>query len=445
VQQLRRSLGLLDATMVNVGVMIGSTIFMTAGEVARLLPHPLWQLTAWVVAALFSLAGALTMAELGTRMPQAGGLYVYLSEAFGPAWGFFYGWALFVVIQTAAIAAVAVAFASYVGHFVTMSGIAPQLLAAVTIGAITALNVLGVREGVLTQNVFTSVKLVLTVGLIVLAFTFSSGTTANLVSAPAGSAGWHIGAFGAALICPLFAFDGWITTSYIGGELRSPTRTLPWAAALSVAIVAVVYLGLNGAYLHVLGPSLASSRLVAADTARAVLGTRGANIAAALVVISAVGALNGMVLSGARISYAMADAGLFWRPAARIHPRFGTPAMALYAQGAVAIALVFAGGFEQLLTSCLFASWLFYALGGVAVFVLRRRMDLPRGYQVWGYPLVPAVFVLFAALLLISTVVAAPREAALGGGLLATGLPAYWLFRRAGTAAPAATAAREPS
>jgi basic amino acid/polyamine antiporter, APA family len=440
VQELRRSLGLLDATMVNVGVMIGSSIFMIAGEVSRLLPHPLWQLAAWVVAGLFSLAGALTMAELGTSMPRAGGLYVYLREAFGPAWGFFYGWALFVVIQTAAIAAVAVAFASYCGHFVPLTGHAPQALAAVTIGAITGLNVLGVREGVLTQNIVTSIKLALTAGLVVLAFTLrSQGGVHNLVSAPAGAGGFGLAAFGAALIGPLFAFDGWITTSYIGGELQRPTRTLPLAAVLSVVIVAVIYLGLNAAYLYVLGPAgVAGSRLVAADTARALLGERGADVAAGMVAIAALGALNGLVLSGARVSYAMADAGLFWRPAARIHPRFGTPAMALIAQGVVAIALIFAGRFEQLLTSCLFASWLFYALGGAAVFVLRRHRDLPHPYRVWGYPVVPALFVLFAVLLLISTVVAAPRDAALGAGLLASGVPAYWLFRRAGAAAPVA-------
>ncbi len=436
MQALRRSLGLLDATMVNVGVMIGSSIFMTAGEVARQLPHPLWQLLTWVVAAAFSLAGALTIAELGTRMPQAGGLYVYLREAFGPAWGFFYGWALFVVIQTAAIAAVAVAFASYCGHFITLSGGSPQVVAAATIAVVTGLNALGVREGVVTQNVVTAIKLVLVVGLVAIAFGLRGGSVDNLLTGPAAGfdLGQHLGNFGAALICPLFAFDGWITTSYIGGELRQPRRTLPLAAVLSVSIVAIVYLGLNAAYVYVLGaPTLAGTQLVAADTARALLGPRGADIAAALVIIAALGCLNGLVLSGARVSFAMAQAGLFWRPAARIHPRLGTPARALWAQGVVAVALVFAGRFEQLLTSCLFASWLFYALGGLAVFVLRRRAPStePDVYRVWGYPMLPGLFVGFAVLLLVSTVVAAPRDAALGAVLLATGAPAYWFFRRA--------------
>lgn len=430
---LRRSLGLFDATMVNVGVMIGATIFLTAADVARLLPHPLLQLAAWVVAALFSLSGALTMAELGASLPRAGGLYVYLGEAFGPAWGFLYGWALFVVIQTAAIAAVAVAFASYASHFVPLGPAARELCAALTVGLITAINVLGVRTGVITQNVVTLCKVGLMIGLLALALFLGGADARNLTDARApivaANVGW--GAFGAALIGPLFAFDGWISTSYMAGELAQPTRTLPRAAFASVVLVAILYFAVNATYLAVLGASgVATSKLVAAETAHALLGARGADLAAAMVVIATLGSLHGLVLSGARVTYAMADEGLFWRAAARIHPRFATPAVALAAQGAVATALVFAGGFERLLTACLFASWLFYAMGGLALFVLRRRPDLPRPYRVWGYPVLPAVFVAFAAYLLIATVAAAPRDAALGSALLATGLPAYWLFRR---------------
>ena len=412
--ELRRSLGLLDATMVNVGVIIGSAVFLTASDVARALPHPLLQLGTWVVAALFSLAGALTIAELGASFPQAGGLCVYLREAFGPLWGFLYGWALLVVIQTASIAAVAVAFASYWGH----------------------LNVLGVREGIWTQNVVTFAKLAVISGLVVLAFAGGAGSPSNLVSSmhPIGVAG-----LGTALIGPLFAFDGWITTSYIGGEVKQPGRNLPLAALLSIAIVTVLYLALNAAYLFVLGSDrVAASALVTADTARALLGPRGADLAAAMVVIATLGGINGNILGGARVLYAMADAGLFFRAAGRVHPRFGTPAAALIVQGLVSLAFVFTGGFNQLLTNVLFASWLFYALGGLAVFVLRRRRDLERPYRVWGYPLVPAAFVAFAAFLLAATVGSAPGDAALGFGLLLTGVPAYLFFRnRARSAAPA--------
>lgn len=439
--ELRRSLGLLDATMVNVGVMVGSAVFLTASDVARALPHPLLQLAVWVVAALFSLAGALTIAELGAAFPRAGGLCVYLREAFGPFWGFLYGWALLAVIQTAAIAAVAVAFASYGGHFLPLSPRGAELVAVGAIAALTAVNVLGVREGVWTQNAVTFAKLAVIAGLVVLAFAGSAGSASNLV-APAGPA--VLAGVGAALIGPLFAFDGWITTSYIGGEVKRPERNLPLAALFSVGIVTALYLALNGAYLFVLGSDkVAASRLVAADTARALLGVHGADLAAGMVVIATLGGINGNILGGARVLYAMADAGLFWRAAGRVHPRFGTPATALAVQGLVSVAFVFTGRFDQLLTSCLFASWLFYALGGLAVFVLRRRSDLERPYRVWGYPVVPAAFVLFAALLLMSTVAADPRDAAVGAGLLLTGIPAY-LFFRSRARAPSAGVDRRP-
>ena len=301
---LRRSLSLLDATLVNVGVMIGSAVFLTASDVARALPQPLLQLAVWAVAALLSLAGALTIAELGAAFPKAGGLCVYLREALGPFWGFFYGWALLVVIQTAAIAAVAVAFASYCGHFLPLSPRAADLVAIAAIAALTGINVLGVREGVWTQNVVTGAKVLVVGGLIAAAFLGSAGSPSHF--APS-SHPWTFAAFGAAAIGPLFAFDGWITTSYIGGEIKSPGRNLPLAALLSIALVTLLYLGLNAGYLYVLGSDrVAASPLVAADTARALLGPRGADLAAGMVVLATVGGLNGNILGGARVLYAMA-------------------------------------------------------------------------------------------------------------------------------------------
>jgi len=429
--QLRRALGLLDATMVNVGVMIGSAIFLTAGDVARVFPHPLAQLATWVVAALFSLAGALTIAELSAALPEAGGLSVYLDRAFGPFWGFFYGWALFVVIQTASIAAVAVGFASYFGHFVPLSPHAAEGLAICAIAALTLVNVLGVREGVVTQNVMTFAKIAVIGGLIVLAFGGGRGGSWSHLSASSGPSTAGLAAMGAALIGPLFAFDGWITISYMGGEVKRPARNLPLAALASVGIVAAIYLALNAAYLFVLGSSsVARSDLVAADTARTLLGERGADLAAGMVALATLGGLNGNVLGGARVLYAMAQAGVFWRPAGQVHPRFGTPAIALAVQGAASMAFVLSGRFDQLITSVLFASWLFYAMGGLAVFVLRRDRTLQRPYSVPGYPLVPALFIVFAALLLVSTFVADPRDSLLGIALLSTAVPVYFLARR---------------
>jgi basic amino acid/polyamine antiporter, APA family len=412
-------------------VMIGSAIFLTASDVARVFPHPLAQLAAWVVAALFSLAGALTIAELSAALPEAGGLSVYLDRAFGPFWGFFYGWALFVVIQTASIAAVAVGFASYFGHFVSLSPPAAEGLAICAIAALTLVNVLGVREGVVTQNAMTFAKMAVIGGLIVLAFAGGRGGSWSHLSASSGKSTAGLAAMGAALIGPLFAFDGWITISYMGGEVKRPARNLPLAALASVAIVAAIYLALNAAYLFVLGSSgVARSDLVATDTARMLLGERGADLAAGMVALATLGGLNGNVLGGARVLYAMAGAGVFWRPAGQVHPRFGTPAMALAVQGAASMVFVLTGRFDQLIASVLFASWLFYAMGGLAVFVLRRDRSLPRPYSVPGYPVVPALFILFAALLLLSTLVADPRDSLLGIALLSTAVPVYLLARR---------------
>src|SRR5207302_157397 len=239
--------------------------------------------------------------------------------------GFLYGWSLFAVIQTAAIAAVAVAFASYCGHFLPLSPRAVQLLATAAIVGFTALNLLGVREGVVTQNLVTFAKIAVVLGLVVLAFGGRAGSWSSLmvpsVDRPVG-----LLAVAASLIGPLAAFDGWITISYMGGEVKRPERNLPLAAFASVAIVAALYLGLNAAYLIVLGSAgVAGSPLVASDTARALIGPRGADFAAAMVVIATVGGLHGNILAGARVLYAMATEGLFWRPAAYVHPRLQTP------------------------------------------------------------------------------------------------------------------------
>jgi APA family basic amino acid/polyamine antiporter len=385
------------------------------------------------VAALFSLAGALTLAELSAASPRAGGMYVYLGEAFGAFWGFLYGWALFAVIQTAAIAAIAVAFATYCGHFLSLSGLEIQLLAACLIVVLTAINVLGVRDGVVTQNLATLAKIGLILGLIALAFVKGPGSGSGFasLSGPGSLAPFGLAAFGAALIGPLFAFDGWITTSYIGGEIKQPSRNLPLAALFSVVLVAALYLAVNAAYLHVLGSAaVAQSQLVASETAKALLGGRGADLAAVMVLIATLGSVNGCILGGARVYYAMAEDGLFWRRLASVHPRWGTPAASLIVQGAISTAFVFMGGFNQLLTYCIFASWFFYALGGTAVFVLRRKANRELPYRVWGYPWVPALFLGSTVLLLANTLWASFRDAAIGVALLLTGIPVYFYFAR---------------
>jgi APA family basic amino acid/polyamine antiporter len=432
-EELPRTLGLFDATMINVGTIIASGVFLVPAAVAQRLDSAPLNLAVWAVATVFSLLGALTIAELGAALPRAGGLFVYLKEAYGPIWGFFYGWALFVVIQTGSIAAVAVAFATYLGHFVPLSDLGVQLVAVLCIGALTAINVLGVREGAWTQNVVTVAKIAVIAGLLAIAFASPSGSWSHLsAGSSTGSALSTARVFGVALVGPLWAFDGWITTSYVGGEIKNPGRSIPIATIASVLIVGAIYLCLNAAYLFVLGVGgVARSPLVATDTAAAVLGSAAAAFASALVMLSALGSTNGMILAGPRVPYAMAKERLFWAPAARVHPRFRTPAVALLLQGAWSAALVFTGKYDQLFTYVVFASWVFYGMGAAAVLVLRRR-GLPSPYRVWGYPWVPLAFVAFTAALLVNTLVTDPRDSLVGLGLMLLGVPFYAYWKRRG-------------
>ena len=436
--ELRRSLTLLDATMINVGTIIGSGVFMAARPVAQHVPSMALGLLVWVVAGLFSLAGALTLAELGAALPEAGGLYVYLAEAYGPIWGFFYGWAECIVILGAGNAAVAVLLAAYVGHFFALGELGIKLVGAGCILALKTLNVVGLRAGVWTQNLVTLAKMSLIAAL---------AAVALLAPAPAGAASpslVHITPvlFGAALIQPLWAFDGWVYASCVGSEVMRPGRTLPLATISSVLIVSVLYLALNAGFLNVLGVAgAAGAELPAAAAAKAALGARGADVTALLVALSVLGSLNGGVITAPRVLYAMGKDGHLFQAVARVHPRFATPFVALILLGIVSAALVFAGVYDQLLTYAVCASWLFYAMGAAAVLVLRRRRpDLPRPYRAWGYPIVPLLFIAFAVGFLVQTLVSDARDALIGFGLVATGLVPYLIWRRRGRTARAAPA-----
>ena len=408
--------------------MVGSGIFFVPASIAQQLGPPALQLGVWVVAALISLLGALTFAELGVALPRVGGLLVYLKEAYGPVWGFLYGWALFAIVQSGSIAAVSVAFATALGELVPV----PRTTVAVcVIAALTGLNLVGVRAGVWAQNLVTLAKIVVIAGLVALAASSTSGSVAHLVTTPEGAAPVTLGGFGVALVAALWAFDGWIQTSYVAGELRDPGRTLPRANLLAVLGVMALYLALNLSYLWILGSDgVAHSALPAADTAAARLGRAGSGFAALLVLLATLGSANGMILAGARVTYAMAKEGMFLPAAGRIDPRLGTPAIALLLQGAWSVGLVFSGRYDQLFTCVIFAEWIFFGMGAAAIFVVPRRGHaLP--YRAPGSPAIVALFLVATVALLAATLIETPREALLGLGILALGLPAYAYFRRA--------------
>lgn len=432
---LKRELSLFDSTMINVGTMIASAIFLVPADVAAAVPGIGLMTLAWVLGGAISLLGALSVAELAAAYPRAGGQYAYLREAYGPVWGFLYGWTALLVINTASIAAIAVGFARYVAFFVPLSETSIHIVAVLSIIALTLLNMRGVRLGATTQNILTLAKVGAIVALVGAAFLLPGGSSANLNPLwPSGPAESWIRPFGVAMVAVLWAYDGWIEITYVGSEIKDPGRNLPRSIILSTLLVIGLYTVVSLAYAFVLGPAgMAASKVVASDAAAVVLGGAGAAIVAGAIMVSTLGANNGQTLAGPRIPYAMARDGLFFRAQGRVHPRYATPVVALLTQGIIAAVLAASGTYNTLFTYVVFASFLFYGLSAAAVIRLRRRApELSRPYRTWGYPLTPLVFIACAALLVVTTVIETPRESAVGAALILLGLPGYWYWKKRG-------------
>lgn len=430
-----RRLGLFSATMAVVGGIIGGGIFRTPAAVAARVGDPGVALGTWGAGALVALAGAFCFGELAWRRPRAGGGYVYLREAWGPLPAFLYGWALLLVIATGAIAAVAVTFADYT---VALLGLPDRLAVPVAVFAIVLLagvNYVGVRPGAVTVNVLTVLKLAALATLIAAGVALgvpSAAAETRAVPAPNG-----LRAFGAALVPVLFTYGGWQQTNFIAEEIVEPERTLPRALVLGVAIVAAVYLLANVAYLRVLGlTGLAQSSAPAADTMRRLLGPAGGTFIAAGIAISTLGFLDLVILVTPRVLQAMAANGVFFPRLAVLHPRYQTPGAAIVAESAWAIVLTLTGTFAQLVDYVSFGDWIFFGLT-VAGLARIRAADAampaaaPRGLLVPGYPWTPAFFVLAALLVVGSSVLESPRNAAIGTGLLLLGVPVFRWWARA--------------
>jgi len=431
IRELRRQLGLLDATAINLGTMIGSGIFIVPAAIALALPATGPILAVWIVGGVVSLLGALCLAELGGAYPAAGGMFVYLREAFGPLWGYLYGWTTAIVVNPASIAAIAVGFATYAGFFVPLPPAGLKAVAVGSIAALTVLNAAGVRAGATTQNAFTILKAALLVGLVAALVVLPGGGPANF--RPLWGDGGHpVAGFAVAIVAVLWAYDGWIEITYVGGEVRDPGRVVPRSILLATVSAIALYTLVTLAFLYVLSPArTAASTLPAADAARVTMGALGAGLVAAAIMISTLGANNGIILTSARIPYAMARSGLFLPSVGSVHPRTGTPVVSLVHQGFVASALALTGTYDQLFTYVVFASWVFYALGAAAVLRLRRTAPaLDRPYRTWGYPVTPLVFIAFAVYLVGATIVESPRDAMVGIALIAGGLLPYAHWRR---------------
>ncbi len=453
---LVKGLGLLDATTLVVGSMIGSGVFLVAADIGRQVNSPGLLLMTWLVTMLMTLIAALSYGELAAAMPHAGGQYVYLREAFGPLFGFLYGWTLFLVIQTGTIAAVAVAFAKFVGIFlpwfaagntlVEIGGLAfntQQLLGIVLVAFLTWVNTRGLRTGALVQNIFTFAKTGAVAGLILLGL-FAAGNQQAISRNFGdfwGGAGWDfttVRLVGVAMVGALFSADAWNNVTFTAGEIRNPRRDLPLSLALGVGIVSILYLAVNFVYLWVL-PLEAIQTVpedrVATAAASAIFGPAAVQIMAAAIMVSTFGCMNGLILAGARVYYAMALDGLFFRRAAEVHPGRHTPVVALAIQCLWASLLTLSGTYSELLDYVIFAVLLFYILTIAGIFVLRRnRPAMERPYRAFGYPVLPAIYIGAAALIEGLLLLYKPKYTWPGLIIVLLGVPVYFLWRRRATA-----------
>jgi len=429
-----RVLSLSDATLLVIGSIIGAGIFFTPAQIARATQSPAAFVGVWCLGGVIALCGALTYAELGGLFPRAGGVYVFLREAYGGLFGFLYGWAVLLVIAPGAVAWVAYRFADGLGFFVPGLDVPEKrAVAAATIALLTTLNVLGVRWGSLVQNVFTGAKL-LAIAALAGAALLHAGPALEPVAAEAmePTHGPVVG-FLAAMIPVLFSYGGWQNGTYVAAEVKAPRRNVPRAIVLGTLVVIATYVLLNLGFVRLLVPqAIAESDAFASRAAEAALGPIGGSLVAAGIVVSVFGICAAMLLTNPRVAQAIGADGLFFRPFGTLHPRFRTPALAIAVLGTWSIALLFTGRIDDLLSSIVFADWLFFALTAGSLFVLRRKHpDADRPYRCPGYPAVPLVFLLLASAMVAVALATSPSWSSriLGAGLLLAGVPAFFAFR----------------
>ncbi len=429
--ELRRTMGLLHATAMVAGIMIGASIFVQPSEITGRVPSVWGVIAVWSICGFLSLTGALVCAELASTFTQTGGVYIYLREAFSPALGFLWGWAMFWSIHSGIIAAVAVIFARYAAYFLPMSDIALKGMAVAVIVSVSALNYRGVRQGSTFQTLFAIGKVSAILLIVALGFTLGARVPQHFVGMDAEKGSVSAGSFFLALVAGLFAFGGWHMVTYNSEETVDPRKTIPRALVLGTLIVTVCYIAANAVYMYVLPlDRVAFSSRIAADVADALFGLGGGAVMSGLVMFSTLGALGGLVLCGPRVYYSMARDGLLFRWVGAVHPRFGTPHRAILIQAAWSCVLVTTGSYRTLFTRVVYTEWIFFALMTIGLFILRRRAGLLREYRVWGYPVLPSLFVISALAIVANQVLSSPRESVFGLSLVLLGLPVY--FMRAG-------------
>jgi len=431
VSDLKRTLGTTDLTLLVIGNVIGSGIFLVPSSVLRQSGESVTVATmVWLVGGVLSLLGALSYGELGAMDKGSGGLYSYIREGFGAFPAFLYGWTLFFVIGAGTIATLAVAAANYMGQFAPISPVQNKVIALTLILIMMVINVRGTRGSASVQNLATVIKVVAILGMSAILFALGDGGPVNppdQITTPASLTG-----VGLSIISVLWAYEGWQYVTFAAGESTDPQKSLPRAITFGTAALIIIYLTANFAYLAALGPArVAASDRVAGEAVAYVLGPAAGGVIALAIIISMYSAAHATVITAPRVYYSMSRDGLFFERLGAVHPKFGTPAVAIVASCLWSMVLASTGTFQQLLTYVVFIGWIFYALGAAAVIALRiKRPDAERPFKVPGYPLTPLLFVVAAAAIVINTMISQPRQSAIGIGVVLLGAPAYLVWRR---------------
>jgi len=430
--ELRRAMGLPHAIALVVGTIIGASIFVQPSEITGQVPSITGIFMVWFIAGMLTFFGALVCAELASIFTQSGGVYVYLKEAYSPSIGFLWGWAMFWSMHSGIIAAVSVIFARYAAYFFqTMSDAVIKAIAIAVILLLSAVNYLGVKQGSRLQTLFTLGKIIAIVFIILVGFVLGSRIPEHFVTGDIPQNNISVNSFFLALVAGLFAFGGWHMVTYSSEETINPQKTIPRALMLGTMIVTVCYIALNAVYMYVLPlDTVASSTRIAADAANALIGFGGGAFLSGLVVFSTFGALSGIILCGPRVYYSMARDGLLFRWVGEIHPRYHTPHRAIVIQAVWSSVLVATGTYRTLFTRVVYTEWIFFGLMTIGLFLLRRRTGIVRGYRIWGYPVIPAIFIISSLAIVANQIISNLSESIFGLSLVLVGLPVYYLWAK---------------
>jgi amino acid transporter len=439
--QLSRRLGFWSSVGFVIGMTIGSGIFRTPAQIAARVPDPLMMLAVWGIGGAVTLCGALSIAELAASLPQAGGLFVFLHEAWGRGTAFVFTWSELMLIRAAGLSGIATVFGEYLlrsfGYDPVLHPAAADYCAIAGIVVATIANVRGVHTGALMTGMTSAAKFAALAFIVVAALLLGSRADASTAHFVSSQAPVRAGLFGLAFISVLWAYDGFLDVAFLAGEVVNPTRTLPRAIIGGTLAIIAIYLAVNAAYLYVLpAAAVAKSPLIAADTMSALIGGSGATFVSIVVAISTFGAVNSDLLGAPRIFYAAAENGLFFKTLGRVHPTYRTPYISIIFSALLGIAFVLTGTFEQLADTFVLAVWPFYGLAVAGLYRLRRRTDLARPYRVPGYPIVPAIFIAACIYLVVSALIGDPVWTTVTFGVMLAGIPVYWIaFARRGTTA----------